>query len=102
MNTLYLAADPVEAHLLRDYLAARGIEVALPDLHAWGGRGDLPVNLYPRLLLRDESQRPAALAALAEWERPVHDREDWRCACGETSPTTFERCWACGNERPSP
>lgn len=102
MSTLYLAADPVEAHLLRDHLAAHGIAVDLFDLHAWGGRGDLSVHQYPRVHLRDESQRERALALLRAWEADRSHQEDWRCACGEASPVTFEHCWACGAERAAP
>ena len=99
VNPLYLAADPLEAHLLRDFLAERGIAVDLLDLHLWGGRGDLPVNLSPRVHLRDPRQRAAALAALAEWKRRGSG-VDWHCSCGEPVPDTFECCWACGRQRP--
>lgn len=101
MPTLYLAADPVEAHLLRDHLAAHGIAVDLFDLHGWGGRGDLAVNTYPRVHLRDEQQRPAALALLKAWEQDRQHVEDWTCGCGELSPVTFEHCWSCGDDRPA-
>ncbi len=100
MTTLYLAADPLEAHLLRDFLAERGIEVDLLDLPLWGGRGELPVNLYPRVRLRNPRQQEAAVAALAEWTRRG-GTEEWRCRCGEPVPDSFETCWACGQARPA-
>lgn len=100
MSTLYLAADPVEAHLLRDHLARHGIEVDLFDLMSWGGRGDLAVNTYPRVSLRDPRQEAQALALLRDWEADRSHIIDWQCACGEPSPETFEQCWACGAARP--
>lgn len=102
MSTLYLAADPVEAHLLRDHLAQHGIDVDLLDLMSWGGRGELAVNSYPRVQLRDPRQRDRALALLQAWEADRRHDIDWRCGCGEASPDTFDSCWACGAARPAP
>lgn len=96
MSSLYQAADPLEAEILKDYLAAHGIGVHILDGHAWGGRGDLPANIYPRLALQDERDEARARDLLRQYERNAHNPWQWRCACGELSPDNFSVCWACG------
>ncbi|MDD3764584.1 MAG: DUF2007 domain-containing protein [Nevskiales bacterium] len=102
MNTLYEAADPVEAEILRAMLASHSIEVSITGSGLWSGRGELPANAYPRLILSDDRDRPRALELLREYERRRHAHGQWRCDCGEESPVTFEVCWSCGAERPDP
>ncbi|MEQ1438809.1 DUF2007 domain-containing protein [Fontimonas sp. SYSU GA230001] len=99
MQTLYTAADPVEAEILRGYLAAHGIEARVLGASLWGARGELPVNDYPRLVLCDGRDDARARNLLQQYERRRHAQALWRCACGEESPVTFETCWACGVER---
>ncbi len=101
MHALYAAADPVEAEILRTYLAAHGIEVLVFGSPLWGARGELPAEPYPRLVLRDTRDTARAQELLALYERRRHAHGSWRCACGEHSPVTFETCWACGAERPA-
>ena len=99
MSALYLAADPLEAEILREYLAAHGIAVDIFGSFAWGGRGDLPADAYPRLHLQDARDEARARALLHQYERRRHAGGLWSCACGESSPMTFETCWQCGAER---
>lgn len=99
MNPLYLAADPLEAEILKDYLAQHGIPVQVFGGMAWGGRGELPVDLYPRLHAMDVRDEPRARELLRRYERQRHAHGQWHCACGESSPITFETCWSCERER---
>lgn len=100
MSALYLAADPIEAQILRDYLRDNGIAVRIDGEHLWSARGELPME-YPRLYLLDAADEPQARALLAEYERRANDPSIWRCVCGETVPLHFEQCWNCQTDRPS-
>lgn len=100
MQPIYLAADPIEAALVCDYLAAAGIEAYTTGALAWGGRGDLPADAYPRLYLRRIGDETRARSLLREYERRGRSHSSWTCACGERSPEHFELCWQCGAEKP--
>ncbi len=102
MQPIYQAADPLEAEILRGYLHTHGIEIDILGAGLWAARGELQVDAYPRLILRDERDRPRAMQLLSVYERrrPAGTAE-WRCSCGESSPTNFESCWACAADRPA-
>jgi hypothetical protein len=100
MPALYQAADPIEAEILRNYLEAHGIAVVVFGAIAWSGRGELPADSYPRLHLSDPRDEARARELLRQYEHRRHAHGEWRCACGESSPVTFETCWSCGGERP--
>ena len=72
MSALYLAADPIEAQILRDYLRDNGIAVRIDGEHLWSARGELPME-YPRLYLLDAADEPQARALLAEYERRANN-----------------------------
>ncbi|MDM4768619.1 DUF2007 domain-containing protein [Solimonas sp. SE-A11] len=99
METLYLAADPIEAEILREYLAAHGISCSVLGSGLWSGRGELGADVYPKLVLQDERDRTQAEALLRQYEHRRHSHAEWHCACGEASPMTFETCWSCGEPR---
>jgi hypothetical protein len=99
MSALYLAADPIEAQILRDYLGDQGIAVRIDGEHLWSARGELPME-YPRLYLLNASDEAQARRLLAEYERRAFNPSIWRCACGETVPLHFELCWNCQTAKP--
>jgi len=101
MDTFYLAADPIEAEILREYLAAHGIACSVLGSGLWSGRGELGADIYPRLCLQDERDSGRAKDLLHQYERRRHSHAEWHCACGEDSPMTFETCWQCGEPRPA-
>ncbi|MES0872910.1 DUF2007 domain-containing protein [Sinimarinibacterium thermocellulolyticum] len=101
MIPVYSAADPVEAEILRAFLAAHGIETVVLGAPLWGARGELQADVYPRLALRDEADEAHARELLRQYERRRHAHACWPCVCGECSPVTFEVCWSCGSERPA-
>jgi hypothetical protein len=101
MKTLYAAADPIEAEILRSYLAEHDIAVQILGAGLWSGRGELPVDAWPRLMLEDEGQRDEARELLRRYEHRRHAQASWSCECGERSPVHFEVCWSCGRERPA-
>ncbi len=101
MPTLYLAADPIEAAILKDYLGDHGIGVTVVGAYAWGGRGDLPADIYPRLELLDARDEVRARELLALYERRGRIPSIWNCVCGESSPLHFELCWNCESPKPA-
>ncbi len=98
MPALYLAANMLEAQILRDYLADHGVAVRIDGEHLGSARGELPME-FPRLYLFDEADQPRARRLLAEYERRGLCASIWRCGCGETVPLHFELCWNCGEHR---
>ncbi|WP_028080906.1 putative signal transducing protein [Solimonas soli] len=101
MNTLYAAADPLEAEILRSYLAANGIRVQIFGAGLWSARGELPADAWPRLVLDDPRQLETARELLRRYEHRRHAQASWLCDCGERSPVHFEICWSCSRERPA-
>jgi hypothetical protein len=99
MSSLYQAADPIEAEILRQYLEVHGIAVSIFGSMAWSARGELPADAYPRLHLQDPRDEARARELLHQYERRRHAHGLWHCDCGESSPITFETCWNCGVER---
>lgn len=100
MHTIYEAADPMEAAIVRDYLREAGLSAICLDEHAWGGRGDLPVNLFPRVAVRWKQEIQRARELIAEYESRAQ-RPEWRCQhCGETVAGSMGLCWNCGAQPP--
>ena len=95
---IYLAADPIEAEIVRNLLAAERIESDVLGALLWSGRGELAADAYPRILLRDARDETRARELLAEYASSASGRasEAWTCACGESVPGNFAACWACG------
>ncbi len=97
---VYEAADPVEAGIVLNLLDGQGIAAVALGVDAWGGRGELPVNIYPRIHLIDAADRPRALALIREYQAEDGDQDEWRCRdCGESSGPRFDQCWNCGSLR---
>ena len=94
---VYLAAHPLEAQLVADFLAAHGVHTRQQGAFAWGAMGEIPMpESYPRLYLQDERDRERAQALLREYERGAGPGQRDCPACGEASPAIFARCWSCG------
>ena len=94
---IYLAADPIDAEIVRNLLAAEHIECDVLGALLWSGRGDLAADAYPRVLLRDARDEARARELLAEYAaRPATPAAPWTCACGESVPGNFAACWSCG------
>lgn len=100
MRTVYLAANPVDAQLAADFLLDHGIATRVFDQYAWGGRGELPMDQFPRLVLEDEACYERARRLLAQYERGVIAGPPWCCrGCHEQVDGGFELCWNCGQPR---
>lgn len=92
---IYLAADPIEAEIVRNLLATERIQVDVFGSLLWSGRGELAADAYPRIVLRDPRDEERAHELLAEYRRGGI-APSWTCICGEAVPGNFAACWACG------
>ncbi|MGQ0620520.1 MAG: putative signal transducing protein [Panacagrimonas sp.] len=96
MSCFYLAADPLEAEIVRGLLAAERIETDVRGSMLWAGRGELAADPYPRIVLRDPRDEARAREILREYQTYNAAQTTWACACGESVPGNFAVCWACG------
>ncbi len=96
---IYVAADPLEAQIVINLLAAERIPCDVFGAMLWAGRGELAADPYPRLMLRDERHRAQAMELLEEYgnySKQGNAPPPWRCDCGEAVPGNFAACWSCG------
>lgn len=100
MKRVYVASDPANAEIFKDYLDGYGIETCIKGALLWGGRGLLPADAYPEIWVVNEVDTESARALVLQLERtPVNGRA-WRCRrCGEPLGAQFTQCWQCGQER---
>ena len=101
-SVVYLAADPIEAEIVRNLLTTERIACDVTGSLLWSGRGDLAADAYPRVVLRDPRDETRARELIAEYGNrttPMADEAaSWSCsACGERVPGNFAACWACGH-----
>jgi hypothetical protein len=93
---IYVAADPVEAEIVKDYLAAHGVGVRVRGQFSWGALGEIPfAETFPRLHLEDERDRSRAAALIRDYEGNAGRGQRVCPACREASPANFPACWNC-------
>lgn len=106
---LCVAANTVDAHMLKSLLEQEGIEAII--------RGDgfvplqgghlLKMETRPSVWVLDDERRPRAEELVAGFRQGAAafdddgGASDWRCRCGETIEGQFTECWSCGRDRPS-
>lgn len=97
-TVVYLAADPIEAEIVRNMLESERIPAEVMGSLLWSGRGDLAADAYPRVVVRDPRDAAHAREVLDEYRRRnAKESPSWTCAaCGEPVPGNFAACWACG------
>ncbi len=104
LKRAYIAADPVDAHMVRGMLEALGIDAVVKGDIAWSARGETPPmdDTAPQVWV-DEADVPAAREAIARRERgEAGQGGEWRCpSCGERLEAQFTQCWNCGAARPA-
>jgi hypothetical protein len=97
MTCAYVAADPVEAEIIRGLLAADRIQSYVIGDLLWGGRGEIGADPYPRVMLHDARDLARARELIDEYARARHQPQAaWTCDCGESVPGNFAACWSCG------
>lgn len=92
---IYVAADPVEAEIVRNLLATERIGCEVLGSLLWSARGELAADAYPRVVLHDPRDETRARELIAEY-RASAAAAPWVCACGEAVPGNFAVCWSCG------
>lgn len=100
MKGVYVASDPANAEIVKDYLAGYGIETYIKGALLWGGQGLLPVDTYPEIWVVNDADAERARALALQLERTRINGSAWRCPrCGEQLGPQFTQCWHCGQER---
>ncbi len=101
MREVYLASDPINAEIIKDYLQSHGIAAHVRGATLWGGRGDLPADCYPRVWVNIARDYDKARELLRQFESDQASGKQWQCiGCGEFLSGQFTACWNCGRERP--
>lgn len=100
-SKVYLAADPVNAEIFKDYLESYGIHAHVREYYLWGGMGDLPANIYPGVWVDDERDHDRARELVTLFEGGGENAPAWQCpSCRERLAGQFDACWRCGTTRP--
>jgi len=101
MQMLYQAADALQAHLLRDHLAAHHIQSVVLGDYLSGAAGELPAVNFPAVWLLEDHDLPRARQLLELFLQPPPPASDWVCpACGASVDGEFALCWQCSTPRP--
>ena len=102
MKEVYLASDPVQANMIKDWLAQHRIRAKVFGEFAWGARGELAADGYPKVMLEDERDYELARQLIEEFQRPDPLAASWICPeCAETIEPEFSVCWQCGAAHPN-
>lgn len=99
---VYLAADPVNAEIVKDMLVDRGIAAHVRNQHLWGAMGEVPTTVYPEVWVDDPADYERARQIVSNFEKgPVDTGTEWTCpGCGEIVEGQFNACWHCQYPRP--
>lgn len=101
MREVYLASDPVNAEIIKDYLESHGITAHVRGANLWGGRGDLPADCYPRVWVNHAGDFTRARELMRQFEAGPSQLAPWQCrGCSEWLDGQFTACWNCGEEHP--
>jgi hypothetical protein len=69
MKQVFVARDPVEAHLVKGLLESNGINAEVRGEALWGTRGETPLaaETLPSVWVLDDGQVPEALRVVAKY-----------------------------------
>ena len=100
MLKVFVARNPVEAHLVLGLLEAEGIagEVRGEALFTTLQGGGAAAGLLPSVWIARDDQAPAARDRVARYQEGGAGEAGagWRCGCGEDHEGQFTQCWRCG------
>jgi hypothetical protein len=97
---VYLAANSVEAALLRGLLQRAAVLVQLQGEFLAGAAGELPLTDIGVQLWVPEQQFATAQRIITQYLQQLqHEPAQWRCHCGELNYDSFDLCWLCGRDQ---
>ena len=111
MKRVYIARGVAEAHLVRGFLAAEGIDAIVQGESLSTVFGGIPIDRdsLPSVWVTDDADYDRALRLVEETSRSHTEKQaepgepepaEWECAaCGETVPPESDVCWSCGEVR---
>ena len=100
MKELYQAKDPLEAQLLKDYLASYHIDTLIQGEYLTGAAGDLPALQFPLLWVTDDRDVERARQLIDHFFTQESGSAPWHCTqCHEINEGQFQLCWHCGGAR---
>lgn len=104
MKRVHTARHAPEAHLVRGYLEANGVEAIVRGDALTSGWGELPADVCSVWIV-DDARVEQAQALLTDYLSGAPARkfsgERWTCVhCGEALEGQFTECWNCGAARP--
>ena len=97
MKPLHTARHAAEAHLIRGYLEANGVQAIVRGQFLAGGIGELPADLCKVWVIDD-----ASFARADALVRPFLQGDAACTQCHEPLEGQFTECWNCGAARPVP
>ncbi len=93
---VYLAADSVEANIVKGLLQNSGIDCQVYGEALAGALGEIPQpETWVKVLVYEIKQRLAE-QILLEYRQRKELAPDWYCSvCGEANGAAFDLCWSC-------
>ncbi len=91
--------DRLQAALLKEILAAEGIDCIVRNDQLSSAVGEIPfVECCPELWVIDSEAYPRAKLLLNAWlKKSIPEEGCWICPhCGEQVQAHFGACWSCG------
>jgi hypothetical protein len=98
MKRFFIAANRIDAYLLRDRLLHAGITTHVFNEHMQSIVGDVPPDIaMPQVWLDDDADLARAQQVLRQYQDERARTGESMCRhCGEANPATFDLCWQCG------
>jgi hypothetical protein len=104
VKQVHVAKHAAEAHLVKGFLEANGIEATVRGEYLTSGWGELPTDLCS-VWISDDREYERADRLVVDFLTGRIAREaagrSWTCErCGEILEGQFTACWKCGAARP--
>jgi len=97
MQQIYIANDPMHAHVLCGFLESHGVTAVVQGERIYENRPEVSVQ-YPTVWVSDDDAGKARELVLeydAAQKEPAR-KADWKCPhCGELIEGSFSDCWKC-------
>ena len=107
LTKVYVAANSVDAHLLKALLEQEGIRAVVrgDDFVPLQGGHLFKMEIRPSVWVFDDERLPRARELADDFGRRPSPSDQppatWTCRCGEAIEEQFSECWNCGRPRPT-